>query len=263
MINRNDFNQSLYYLGAVCKYNHDFAETGKSLRQRSNRTCTRCLKIIKGKYKKANFDLCNERTRLWRKRIALQRNNNLPQEKQCNTCLEFKPVKEFYVEKYSANGLLGHCISCDKKRQDSYRSKHRKPILRKDPELIKENRRKIKARYKKSIKGKLANTLAHHRRKAILKAVESKNYTPTEVLAQFAKFGNQCVYCGSNHKITIDHFIPISKFGADKIENIVPACTKCNSSKNNKSPEIWFKSQPFFSLEKWQFLIDNLNSLHF
>jgi 5-methylcytosine-specific restriction endonuclease McrA len=179
-------------------------------------------------------------------------------EKQCNSCFEIKPAKEFYVEKYSANGLLGHCISCDKKRQDAFRAKRRKPLIRKDPEIIKENRRKIKARYKKSIKGKLANTLAQHRRKATLKSVESKNYTPTQVSARFTEFDNQCVYCGSKEKITIDHFIPISKFGADKIENIVPACIKCNSSKNNKSPEDWFRSKTFFEIEKWQFLIKKL-----
>jgi hypothetical protein len=246
MTRTNDFNENLYYLGKACKFNHVFANTNKSLRQRSNRTCIDCQKNTNKKYKITHFELRNERARRWRKKTALQNNKNLPTEKQCNTCLEWKSAKEFYVEKYSANGLHGHCIACDKKRQDIYRAKRRKPILRKDPELIKQNRRKIKARYKKSIKGKLANTLAQHRREATLKRVESKNYTPTHVLARFAEFENQCVYCGNKEKISIDHFIPISKFGADKIENIVPACIKCNSSKNNRNPETWFRSQAFF-----------------
>lgn len=262
MTKTSDFNQNLYYLGKVCKYNHVFANTDKSLRQKSNRTCIECLKSINEKYRKANFNLCIERNKRWRVRTALE-SKTLPSEKRCNICFEVKPSKQFYFEKYSAGGLLGHCISCDKKRQEIYRAKRRKPIVRKDPEVIKVNRRKIKARYKKTVKGKIANTLALHRRKAILKAVESENYTPTQVLNRFAEFGNKCAYCGYIGKITIDHFIPISKSGADKIENIVPACVKCNSSKNNKNPETWFKSQPFFSLEKWEILTMKLNCLRF
>lgn len=254
----NEFNQNLYYLGATCKYNHVFLNTNCSLRQRSNRTCIECQKNIKQKYKQSNLEICNERIRCWRKKVALETNKNLPSIKRCVVCLEWKITNEFYVEKYSANGLLGHCISCDKKRQKSYRAKHRKLKVPKNPELTKQKIRETKKRYKKSVKGKLAGTLAHHRRKANLMKVESQNYTPTQLLVRFAEFNNQCAYCGSNEKIIIDHFIPISKLGADKIENIVTACIKCNSSKNNKNPKLWFELQIFFSSEKWQSLIKKI-----
>lgn len=258
MIKTNEFNQNLYYLGAVCKYGHIYKDLNKSLRQKSNRTCVECQKEIKKKYVRSNFDLCAERNRLWRKRIANKKSTVSISEKKCSVCKNIKSVQEFYTEKYSLDKLRSHCISCDLERQQKYRFKHRKPRVLKDPELIRQNRRKIKNRYKKSVKGKLANTIAFHRRKANLKAVESQNYTPTQVLERFAKFGNKCVYCGRKEKVSIDHFIPVSKGGADKIENIVPACIFCNSSKNNKLPEFWFKSRNYFSEEKWQDLLQIL-----
>lgn len=45
-----------------------------------------------------------------------------------------------------------------------------------------------------------------------------------------------CVYCGVQpEKLTADHIVPLSKGGSNFIENIVPACKSCNSSKHNKS----------------------------
>lgn len=252
----NDFQTTLYYLGKVCKNNHVFAETNNSLRQKSNRTCVECQKQITQKYRFGNYELCNDRTKNWRKRIVNKKTKTCPIQKLCCVCEQLKSVGEFYSAKYSADGTMGHCKECDKQRQKARRQKY--PKLTRIPtpiEVVLENRRIVKRRYKNSIKGKLANAIAIHRRKAILKTVESKNYTPTQLLARFEEFDNKCVYCGKFNKLTIDHFIPISKFGADKIENIVPACPKCNSSKNNKHPEKWFKSQPFFSNEKWEILL--------
>jgi 5-methylcytosine-specific restriction endonuclease McrA len=263
MIKTNDNDENLYYLGAICKNNHVFSNTNQSLRQKSNRTCVVCQKYTNLKYKQANLQLCNERTNQWRKNIAQRLDKILPHKKQCNVCGELKITQSFYQVKYSADGLLGHCKSCDKQRQRDSRTKRRKPKVLKDPELIKENRRLIKKRYKKSVKGKLANTLAQHRRKAKMMMIKLKIYSPTQLLTRFAEFGNECVYCESKERISIDHFIPVSKFGADCLENIVPACVRCNSSKNNRDPQLWFKSQTFYSDEKWQILTEKVSTANF
>jgi len=54
-------------------------------------------------------------------------------------------------------------------------------------------------------------------RKAIL---EASNYT--------------CHYCNAPAN-TADHIIPVSKGGGHGIENLLPACTKCNSSRQDKT----------------------------
>lgn len=54
-------------------------------------------------------------------------------------------------------------------------------------------------------------------------------------------FNHRCAYCGATDRITQDHVIPLSQGGTDSIENVVPACRSCNSSKGDKTPEEWGK----------------------
>jgi predicted phage replisome organizer len=42
-----------------------------------------------------------------------------------------------------------------------------------------------------------------------------------------------CVYCGSEDNLEIDHIIPISHGGKGTDDNLVSACRDCNTSKNN------------------------------
>lgn len=61
--------------------------------------------------------------------------------------------------------------------------------------------------------------------------------------AVWNKTGGRCWYCGSainpfsRYGFTSDHLIPISLGGEDSIDNLVPCCKKCNSSKGIKSLE--------------------------
>jgi 5-methylcytosine-specific restriction endonuclease McrA len=57
----------------------------------------------------------------------------------------------------------------------------------------------------------------------------------------------QCQYCGSKKHLTIDHIIPRCKGGKHSWENVVIACSACNSRKGDKTPEqvgMKLKSQP-------------------
>jgi len=51
-----------------------------------------------------------------------------------------------------------------------------------------------------------------------------------------------CYYCGkkvSPEELTMDHKIPLSRWGYSTRENIVPACRDCNSKKKYLSPWEW------------------------
>lgn len=51
---------------------------------------------------------------------------------------------------------------------------------------------------------------------------------------------SRCAYCGLKAKLTMDHIIPLSRGGLHCLENIVPACTSCNSKKGTKSLLEWY-----------------------
>ena len=47
------------------------------------------------------------------------------------------------------------------------------------------------------------------------------------------QWDNQCAYCGSTENLTIDHVIPRCKGGGDTWENLVVACSSCNTKKGS------------------------------
>ena len=57
----------------------------------------------------------------------------------------------------------------------------------------------------------------------------------------FGRDLNRCSYCGevhvTDHKLTRDHIIPVSRGGQNTWANCTTACKKCNNKKDNKTPE--------------------------
>jgi len=59
------------------------------------------------------------------------------------------------------------------------------------------------------------------------------------------KFGRRCVYCDrENVPLEIDHVIPRSKGGGDRVSNLVIACHDCNQEKGNRSLEEFLAHEP-------------------
>ena len=59
------------------------------------------------------------------------------------------------------------------------------------------------------------------------------------------KFNRTCVYCGKkNLPLEVDHVIPKSRGGSDRVSNLVFACHNCNQVKGNLSVEEFLKNKP-------------------
>ena len=50
----------------------------------------------------------------------------------------------------------------------------------------------------------------------------------------FKEHGEQCLECGKQHNLTIDHIIPIAMGGTNELKNLQPLCKSCNSRKGAK-----------------------------
>ena len=54
-----------------------------------------------------------------------------------------------------------------------------------------------------------------------------------------------CQYCGTDEgRIEIDHVVPRSKNGSDRVSNLVTSCRKCNQRKDNQSLAEFLKRKP-------------------
>jgi hypothetical protein len=66
---------------------------------------------------------------------------------------------------------------------------------------------------------------------------ELQGYEVREYL--FKKFGRKCVYCGAFNvpDLQIEHIIPKTRGGSDRVSNLTIACAKCNLKKGNQTAE--------------------------
>lgn len=81
---------------------------------------------------------------------------------------------------------------------------------------------------------------AQHRRR---KAKEGGVVYQSDFFMMCEIFDWKCAYCGSEltpETATIDHIIPLSRGGEHSINNIAPACSRCNSQKGDKTAEEFF-----------------------
>lgn len=68
--------------------------------------------------------------------------------------------------------------------------------------------------------------------------------TPVHIAETLINNNYSCVYCGEylNAKSWhLDHFIPLSKHGLNRFDNIVCSCATCNTMKSNINPYDFYK----------------------
>jgi hypothetical protein len=78
----------------------------------------------------------------------------------------------------------------------------------------------------------------------------------------YKRDSNSCQYCGSTRNLTIDHVIPKCRGGEDTWENLVVACSSCNTKKGNTLLEqtgMKLRKKPRTPLNKIQFTLNNSN----
>ena len=177
---------------------------------------------------------------------------------KCKQCLEFP--KNFFKDKKGKGGYKSCCKKCDQsiKRKPKNKEANKKyrtgenyakyramdnAYKRKYLSHLRKNSdkyRAYKAEKDKAYRQTPSGRASMARNKSKRKSGDPGKLTGKQWLSVLKKFENRCAYCGTSDAcLTMDHFIPISKGGKTIIENIVPACISCNSSKQNKPAEEW------------------------
>jgi len=206
--------------------------------------------------------------------------------KKCNTCGKELPVTRefFYQNKKSKDGFIGQCKMCAAEYYKKYSEMHKEEKKEKDKkyreknrELLAERTRRYYAQNTKRIlerRKQLGFDMTAYQRKWRLNNPEKKRATdqrrrarkkqlPATLTIEQWKiikeyFNNQCAYCGQSEDLQQDHFIPLSKGGEYTLNNIVPACRRCNEIKNNSIFFKWYPKYKYYSKKREKTILNFL-----
>lgn len=104
--------------------------------------------------------------------------------------------------------------------------------------------------------------LEFHRQRALSLGKKSLYIPVEQLIAVYAKFNNRCAYCQRpGQKLQIEHVRPLSKDGQHLIENLVPACKRCNKSKCASDVVYWYGKCKWFGAERWNKIIKHIPGL--
>jgi len=143
--------------------------------------------------------------------------------KVCNKCSAWKPLTKFCRKTDCTGGRRNICTTCEGRLQYA---NHRLKCI--------DQARKYQLRHPD--KAKIIRAASRIRR---LEWLKTGKITASEWRQCLIAHNFRCVYCGSDEKIEMDHVIPLSRGGPNRIENIAPACRRCNLSKHDKTPDEW------------------------
>ena len=85
------------------------------------------------------------------------------------------------------------------------------------------------------------------------------SYKPSRAMI-YKRDDNTCQYCGAKTRLTIDHIIPRCRGGEDTWENLVVACSSCNTKKGNtllEQTNMKLMKNPRAPYNKMQFTLSN------
>lgn len=128
----------------------------------------------------------------------------------------------------------------------------------------KEKARERQKKYATSEQGRNIKRIIYQRRRnrelSLYNNFEPKNWEDCKDYFRNKNGNTTCAYCGKEtDKVTMEHFIPVSKGGELSHNNILPVCKSCNSSKCNKDFFEWYPQQGFYSKKREKKILEYLN----
>lgn len=81
-------------------------------------------------------------------------------------------------------------------------------------------------------------------------------------------FNNSCAYCGITEHNAIERFNNrlhkehVVHDGSNRLDNCVPACKECNSSKHTSDFEVWYRETTFYTEERFNMIVRWLENDH-
>ena len=278
----NDFDEARFFLGSVCKRQHDWNGTGHSLRKIKKGECVDCSKVAGKEWRKRNPEKTaegrtkynqQERVKEYKRQHHLRNSDRYKElhrkRYEENKAEHLAKCKAYYLE--HREETLAYCRRYQMENRDriavqhrEYYQKHRDRFAVLSKVYREENRELIRARkkeYRATPGHKLLKGASSNRRRTRKRNNHQVPYSHDELTTRIKAFQGNCAYCDKklnlivNRGLTWDHFIPISRGGSDCIGNLIPSCDRCNVSKSDRDPWEWYQSQESFTIGRWKKLL--------
>ncbi len=142
------------------------------------------------------------------------------------------------------------------------RRAYNKKYYRENAAAINQQMKEYKKEYYKNPESRELRRLRCQKRRSL-----QKNAPATLTVNQWKKcktfFNHACAYCGKpSQKLHQEHFVPVTFGGNYTINNIIPACRTCNSSKQDKNFFTWYPQQSFYSKRRESKVLKYLNYIN-
>lgn len=218
--------------------------------------CKSCYR----QYREANKELIREKDRLYaennRESIAKKRKEYRQGNKE--SLKEWS--KRYYVQ--NKEEILAKQKEYADENKDKvslkglkWREKNEARVLayvRENKEILSYKRREWAKRNKDTIRGY-----------SQVRRAKRRNLESRLTVAQWDKiksdFQHKCAYCGEEKELVQEHFLALTLGGEYSVNNIIPACTSCNSSKNKKDFFKWYPAFKHYSRDREKFIVKYLN----
>lgn len=218
----------------------EFYNRNKNSKDGLKPACKECIKLYRMRTKDAQ-DI--------RRKRHFDKNREKIREQQRLNAIKNRDIKKEYDKKYSEENKERITARQKKYYNDNFeRIQQYHKERNADPEYKARRREYRKTRKErdaylfnewrlKNTKRISTNKQRRHSRQKGLKST----FTHNEWLEAIDAFDGLCAYCGEDKELTRDHFIPVTSDGEFTVENIIPACRSCNSSKNNTEFFEWYR----------------------
>ena len=183
--------------------------------------------------------------------------DQVPAEKRCTKCGEVNPLDEFHRDPKAPGGRSARCAQCRNAASRRWHVNNLEKANAYGRRWAKENREKHAAKskrwrdrhleYDREKKRRWAQEnpekqrIKVARRRAKKLGAETDGHSLADLHAYWEATGidkKVCYYCdGPVEKWKTsegDHMLAISREGPDVVENLVPCCKSCNSSKHDR-----------------------------
>jgi len=122
-----------------------------------------------------------------------------------------------------------------KECQRRYRQEHKGEVTECHHQYNREHKGEIAEQHRRYAQEhpEIIRTAIAERRARVANA--GGHFTVKEFKTLCEAYENKCAYCKRELPLGPDHKIPLSRGGSNNIENIVPACKRCNNTKHTKT----------------------------